>query len=58
MRVICVDDEKALLDNFQLTVEGLDRIDSLHLFSKSEDAIKWTEKNPVDVAFLNVEMPV
>lgn len=58
MKIIYVDDEKALLENFKLTVEGLSRIESLELFKKSEDALKWAEENPVDVAFLDVEMPV
>ncbi len=58
MRVIYVDDESALLENFRLTVEGISRITSLNLFRKSEEALKWAEENPVDVAFLDIEMPV
>lgn len=58
MRVIYVDDEKALLENFRITVEELEQIDSLSMFDKSEDALKWAENHPVDVAFLDVEMPV
>lgn len=58
MRVIYVDDESTLLENFRLTVEGLSLIDELNLFRKSEDALKWAEKNPVDVAFLDIEMPM
>lgn len=58
MKVIYVDDEKLLLDNFRLTAEGLERIDDLQLFDNSPDALKWAKDNPVDVAFLDVEMPV
>lgn len=58
MRVIYVDDEPAVLDNFRMTVEGLSQIDSLNLFGKSEDAIGWVQNNPIDVAFLDVEMPI
>lgn len=58
MRVIYVDDESTLLENFKLTVEGLSLIDTLSLFQKSEEALKWAEENPVDVAFLDIEMPV
>lgn len=57
MRVIYVDDESTLLENFRLTVEGLSKIDTLNLFRKSEEALKWAEENPVDVAFLDIEMP-
>ncbi|MDD5948937.1 MAG: response regulator [Lachnospiraceae bacterium] len=58
MRVIYVDDENTLLENFRLTVEGIARVDSLNLFRKSEEVLKWVEENPVDVAFLDIEMPV
>ena len=56
MKVICVDDEQPVLDNFRLTVRGFSEIETLHLFKKGEEAIKWAEKNPVDVAFLDIEM--
>lgn len=58
MRIIYVDDESTLLENFRLTAEGLSMVDSLNLFRKSEDALKWAEENPVDVAFLDIEMPI
>lgn len=58
MRIIYVDDEIILLENFRLSVAGLSKIDTLHTFRKSEDALKWAEENPVDVAFLDIEMPV
>lgn len=58
MKVIYVDDEPQLLENFRLTVEGINRIDSLQLFSDSAVALQWTKDNPVDIAFLDVEMPV
>lgn len=58
MRVIYVDDETVLLDNFRMTVEGLSAIEDLKLFRKSEDALKWAEEHPVDVAFLDVQLPV
>lgn len=57
MRVIYVDDEKILLENFRLTVKGFPEIESLETFGKSEQALAWAEKNPVDVAFLDIEMP-
>ena len=57
MRVIYVDDEVMLLENFRLTAKALSRIDILETFSRSEDALKWANENPVDVAFLDIEMP-
>lgn len=58
MKVIYVDDEILLLENFRLTAEGVSRIDSLKTFQSSEAALEWARKNPVDVAFLDIEMPV
>ncbi|MGN1085189.1 MAG: response regulator [Lachnospiraceae bacterium] len=58
MKVIYVDDEVLLLENFRLTAEELGKIDSLETFSRSEDALEWAKNNPVDVAFLDIEMPV
>ena len=35
MKVIYVDDDTALLDNFRMTVEGLSMVEELNLFRKS-----------------------
>lgn len=56
MRVICVDDERPILENFRLKTKDFSEIKSLHLFQNGEDALNWAEKNPVDVAFLDMEM--
>lgn len=58
MRVMYVDDEVLQLQNFRLTAAELSRIDSLETFSQSEDALEWAKHNPVDVAFLDIEMPL
>ncbi|MGN0349987.1 MAG: LytR/AlgR family response regulator transcription factor [Roseburia sp.] len=58
MRVIYVDNEIPLLDNFRLTAEDIPGIKSLHLFQKGAEALKWTEENSVDVAFLDIDMPI
>ena len=57
MKVIYVDDETALLDNFRMTVEGLSMVEELNLFRKSEEALKWAQDHPVEVAFLDIQMP-
>ena len=57
MNVIYVDDESVQLENFRLTVDGLEGLDDLHLFSDSEEALRWAEQNTVDAAFLDIEMP-
>ena len=56
MRVICVDDEQSVLDNFEIRVSNFTQIQSLHLFTDAKEALEWVKKNPVDVAFLDIEM--
>ena len=57
MRVICVDDEKPVLENFKSKVKDFLEIKNLELFQSAKAALKWVELNPVDVAFLDMEMP-
>ena len=56
MRVICVDDEQPILENFKNRVSDFTQIQSLHLFADAKEAYAWVRKNPVDVAFLDIEM--
>lgn len=56
MYVIYVDDEKPALDNFRLTVQNFPEIKSLQLFRNGEQALEWAKENPVDTAFLDMEM--
>lgn len=57
MRVIYVDDEEPAHVNFRMTVRDFPDIEDLRLFTSAEDALIWAENNPVDVAFLDMEMP-
>ena len=57
MHVIYVDDEKPALNNFRLTVAPFLDIEILELFQQGEAALEWAEAHPVDVAFLDMEMP-
>lgn len=57
MKIIYVDDEKIQLENFRLSVEEMEGIDSLKLFDNSPEALAWAQSHPVDVAFLDIEMP-
>lgn len=56
MRVICVDDEQPVLDNFRMKVRDFSEITDLQLFTDGNDALEWAEKNQVDTAFLDMEM--
>lgn len=57
MYVIYVDDEQPALDNFKWTVAKIEEIKSLKLFQSGEQALVWSKKHKVDVAFLDMEMP-
>lgn len=58
MNVIYVDDEPIQIKNFCLTVEGMKNIDSLETFEKGQAALEWVKSHSVDVAFLDIEMPI
>lgn len=57
MRVICVDDEQPALETFQSKIKDLPEIESLQLFSDAEEALRYAEKNKIDTALLDIEMP-
>ena len=57
MNVIYVDDEFMQLQNFKMTAESLEYVDSLNIFDSGKKALEWVDSNPVDVAFLDIEMP-
>lgn len=57
MHIIYVDDEQPAIDNFRLTVANFPEIRSLHTFQCGSDALRFAGKEPIDVAFLDMEMP-
>ncbi|MBU5680705.1 response regulator [Blautia sp. MSJ-9] len=57
MKIIYVDDEEIQLENFQITAKDIDGMEDLKLFSDSRQAYEWAKEHPVDVAFLDIEMP-
>lgn len=56
MRVIYVDDEQPVLNNFKMKAKDFPEIESLHLFLNGREALEWARENPVDTAFLDMEM--
>lgn len=57
MKIIYVDDEEIQLENFRITAKDIEGMEDLKLFSDSRQAYKLAKEHPVDVAFLNIEMP-
>lgn len=56
MRIIYVDDEMPALQNFKYTLRGFDEVESLELFQNGNAALQYLKNNPVDIAFLDIEM--
>lgn len=57
MQLIYVDDEKPALDNFRFTTANFPEITSLTMFQDGSAALEYVKHNPVDAAFLDMEMP-
>ncbi|MBQ8912814.1 MAG: response regulator [Lachnospiraceae bacterium] len=57
MKVICVDDEKLILDMVCAMCEKMSLVDDVKGFFDSKDAYNWISDNPVDLAILDIDMP-
>ena len=58
MNVVVVDDEASALATFLVTVVNDTRIDYKFFQKDPREAIIYTKNNPVDAAFLDINMPV
>lgn len=58
MRIIVVDDEFLALEDFEDTCRGLGIEDEIVKFNNPLDALSFVAQNKVDIAFLDIEMPV
>lgn len=57
MRVIVVDDERLALRQFELETEEIPWVEVVHSFSNPKEALEYLKENPVEAAFLDIEMP-
>ena len=57
MRTIIVDDEKVMLRIFENMSSGIPDINLVGSFERPGDAVRYALDNPVDLAFLDVELP-
>lgn len=58
MRIIAVDDEFLALEEFEDTCRDLGIEDEIVKFNNPLDALSYVAQNKVDIAFLDIEMPV
>lgn len=57
IKAIALDDEPLALDILQSFCNDIEYIDLQKTFTKSEDAFKYLKKYPVDLLFLDINMP-
>ena len=57
MRVICVDDERIILEDTVALCLELPQIDEAKGFTRAADALLWLEDNDADLALLDIDMP-
>lgn len=57
MRAICIDDEELILNMTVSMCEQLPQLDEVHGFSDATEALGWIDKNIVDIALLDIDMP-
>lgn len=57
IKAIALDDEPPALDVLQNFCDKIDAIDLQKTFTKSDDAFKYLKKYPVDLLFLDINMP-
>ena len=56
MKVIAVDDEQIILDDFVEMLKGMGEVSTVQGFTNCEKALKYISENEVDVAFLDIHM--
>ena len=56
MKALCVDNERIPLMTLKKAVQGATHISAVADFEDEEEALAWAKANPVDVAFLDIEL--
>lgn len=57
MNILCVDDEPYVLQQIMLICRESNCFSSINGFYDAEEALSFLEKNPVDIIFLDINMP-
>ena len=57
MRVLCVDDERLLMEDTVALCLELDQVDEAKGFTRPAEALRWLEQERADVALLDIDMP-
>lgn len=57
MKIICVDDEPRALEYTVSQCRKIPGAEEVTGFTRAAEALAWAEKNPVDIALLDIDMP-
>ncbi len=57
MKILCVDDEKLVLDMVVFLCKDLPGVEDVQGFTDSLKALEWLKENRVDLALLDIDMP-
>jgi len=57
MKLICVDDERLLMEDTVALCRELDQVDDAQGFTRPADALRWLEHEQADAALLDIDMP-
>ena len=57
LRVICVDDERLIMEETMALCLKIPEIQEVKGFTKAKEALEWLEDNAVDLALLDIDMP-
>ena len=58
MRAIIVDDEPIMLKSFMRLSDGISNLNVIAQFESADMAISYVQKNPVELALLDIRMPI
>lgn len=58
MKIISVDDEQGCLEAFRIICEEIPEVEYIAGFNNPETALDYMRHHPVDITFLDIEMPV
>ena len=57
LRIAALDDENHALERFESVAGDFEDIELCELFGDADDLLAYLEQNPLDVVFLDIEMP-
>ena len=57
LKVVCVDDEKLMLQHLVSLCEKTADVDEIHSFGRAKKALSWVKDHSCDLALLDINLP-